>query len=287
MRFLDDIGILAQAISCSRHLLLVRSVPGFVVFVVLFVSHDRPWARTGSGSSRTTSQRHCGGPFYGVHARRRAVHPRSPREVISSSFEARERQGSTQRGWWVFFQRWSKFRGTKSAPESGRAVEGSPVRVAQLEVALLALGEEDPARPMQDRVAQTEAFLVGHQGVGGQDPRRGTSIGCLACRSQGATESFHCHQRSSRGDSSTTIEVHKLEASQGGDCIQEEFLTKRPKTLAVSFLDLVPLGDGRLRGSVDEAVRVVVGARDSTGCAEFEWVRRAIQDHQSDREHSC
>ena len=43
------------------------------------------------------------------------------------------------------------------------------------------------------------------------------------------------------------LRIAQMEASQGGDCIQEEFPTKRPQTLAVSSLDLVPLGDGRLR----------------------------------------
>ena len=65
-----------------------------------------------------------------------------------------------------------------------------------------------------------------------------------------------------------------MEASQGGDCILEEFPTKRPKTLAVSSLDLVlwrrasqgecfDVQFDRPSRRVDEAVRVVVGARDS------------------------
>ena len=44
------------------------------------------------------------------------------------------------------------------------------------------------------------------------------------------------------------LRIAQMEASQGGGCIQEEIPSKRPKTLAVSSLDLVPLGDGRLRG---------------------------------------
>ena len=54
-------ALLAQAISCSRHLLCVRSVPSFVWLVVQFVSHDRPWARTGSGCQNTICPRLCGG----------------------------------------------------------------------------------------------------------------------------------------------------------------------------------------------------------------------------------
>ena len=133
----------------------------FVVFVVHFVSHDRPWARTGSQDNLSEAvwrtilrgPRPPGSDAPSIHE--------APREVISSSFEAWEGQGSAQRRWSrVFFQRWSEF------------------EERQLEAALLALGEGDPTavglkqaltkariqaqvRPkVQDRVAQTEAFLV-------------------------------------------------------------------------------------------------------------------------------
>ena len=107
------------------------------------------------------------------------------------------------------------------------------VRVAKLEAALLAIGEEDPAavglkealtkvriqaqvRPVQYRVAQTgsiSGLVTEEVGVKllkltkpGWTSRRGMSIECLAIRSQGAIECFHCHQRSTRGDSSIAIE---------------------------------------------------------------------------------
>ena len=218
-----------------------------------------------------------------------------PREDFSSSFEARQRARVSPKER-VFFQRWSEVRRrTQSAPfpQSGRAVDGNPGPSRQVGGSIVGPrrkgscgsgiegdvneSSNPSAGPTSARSGGTDRSISGpvteeigvngcrnqenqggYQGVGGQDPRRGTSIGCLAIRYQGAIESFHCRQRSTRGDSSIAIE----------DC--KEIPTKRSKTLAVSSLDLVPSQGGcfdvqfdRPSRRVDEAVRVVVGARDS------------------------
>ena len=189
--------------------------------------------------------------------------------------------------------RWPSFKAQGMPPtevrkaqhlNSDEQVKAAQVRVVKLEAALAALGAEDPAamglalikahtqaqvRPVQDRVAHTEAFLSrsrkklermvvesredqgGREGFGGQDPGWGTSVGSVAVRSQGAAKSFHSGQRLPRGNPSIAVE----DCTDGGVSkwsMRQE--SKRPKTSGC--LDLVLLGDVRHRAGYSMSVGV-------------------------------
>ena len=134
-------------------------------------------------------------------------------------------------------KRWSEGgrRRTQSAsfPQPGRAVDGSPSPSRQVggsTVGRRRRGSSDSgieggvhessnpsAGPTSARSGGTDESISGsvteEAGVkplkprkSGWTSRRGMSIECLAIRSQGAIKCFHCHQRSTRGDSSIAIE---------------------------------------------------------------------------------
>ena len=94
-------------------------------------------------------------------------------------------------------------------------LKAAQTRVVKLEAAIIAIGDEDRAvaglkealakaraqaqlRPVQERIAHTEAFLGRFDN---QNPGRNKSVGGFEGGSQGAAEPIHRANRPSRGDS--------------------------------------------------------------------------------------